>query len=356
MNKAFWGLLGTLLGLWFAPQASAQVVQNYWQCVAPSGSNPQGAWCPVNNSNPMPVTASTTVVAFAPTGAASLNAGVTTSNVALGSVGPTAIVSNASTSVDAFVAFGNGSVTTTLTTGIRVPAGSSIAFNVGSNTNMAAITASSTAQLYIGTGTGLPALAGGGTGGGGGGGAVTVADGADSAEGAKADAACGTPTGTCSVIALLKFLNTQAAASIPAGSNLIGGVNISQLGGTAIAPDACQLNARTSTSINISTATTTRLVAPAAAKKTYICGLFLFSAGTQNVGIVEGTGGTCGTSTAGVIGGTTAATGPNLTAQTGFVLPNTGYAQAATAGTNVDFCLITSAAVQVSGVLQWVQQ
>jgi hypothetical protein len=143
-------------------------------------------------------------------------------------------------------------------------------------------------------------------------------------------------------------------SSVPANA-VLGGVSV---GGntTALIGDPCQTVARVYTPINIATATTTRLVAPTSAKKTYICGLFLFSAGTQNVGVVEGTGGTCGTGTAGVIGGTTAATGPNLTAQTGFVLPTTGHAQAATAGTNVDFCLITSAAVQVSGVLVSVQQ
>lgn len=139
------------------------------------------------------------------------------------------------------------------------------------------------------------------------------------------------------------------AAAVPANA-VYGAVNY---GGnlTGVIGDACTTSARTFTPINISTATTTRLVAPTSAKKTYICGLFIISAGTQNVGIVEGTGGTCGTGTAGVIGGTTAATGPNLTAQVGFVMPATNYAQAATAGTNVDFCLITSAAVQISGVL-----
>lgn len=52
--------------------------------------------------------------------------------------------------------------------------------------------------------------------GGGGGGAVTIADGADVTLGAKADAVCGTSTGTCTLQALIKFLNAQAVAQLAA--------------------------------------------------------------------------------------------------------------------------------------------
>lgn len=51
--------------------------------------------------------------------------------------------------------------------------------------------------------------------------------------GAQADSACGTATGTCSLAALVKFLNTAATSAIPAGSALIGDVNVRQ-GGTAL--------------------------------------------------------------------------------------------------------------------------
>ena len=47
-------------------------------------------------------------------------------------------------------------------------------------------------------------------------------DGWDVTKGAKGDSACGTATGTCSLIALLKFLNTAASGAIPAGTNSIG--------------------------------------------------------------------------------------------------------------------------------------
>lgn len=152
-------------------------------------------------------------------------------------------------------------------------------------------------------------------------------------------------------------------ASIPVASTLgaettkvIGVTRQADGSGNLMVGDACQLNAKTYTPISITTATTTRIVAPTSAKKTYICYLLLTSAAADNVGIVEGTGGTCGTGTAGVIGGTTAANGPNFAANGGFAGGNGGFAIAATAGTNVDLCLITSAATPLAGVIAWVAQ
>lgn len=120
--------------------------------------------------------------------------------------------------------------------------------------------------------------------------------------------------------------------------------------------DPCEANLQSSAPISITTATTTRIVAPSASNKTYICLLFLTSAAADNIGIVEGTGGTCGTGTAGVIGGTTAANGPNFAANGGLLLQAGGKVAAAqTAGTNVDLCLITSAATPLAGVIKYVQ-
>lgn len=120
--------------------------------------------------------------------------------------------------------------------------------------------------------------------------------------------------------------------------------------------DPCEATLQTSAPISITTATTTRIVAPSASNKTYICALFLTSAAADNVGIVEGTGGTCGSGTAGVIGGTTAANGPNFAANGGMFLQAGGkVAVAQTAGTNVDLCLITSAATPLAGVIKYVQ-
>jgi hypothetical protein len=51
-------------------------------------------------------------------------------------------------------------------------------------------------------------------------------DGLDVAQGAKADAVCGTDTGTCSLIALVKRTNQVVDSAIPAGANNIGFVSL----------------------------------------------------------------------------------------------------------------------------------
>lgn len=118
----------------------------------------------------------------------------------------------------------------------------------------------------------------------------------------------------------------------------------------------CEANTQSYAPISITTATTTRIVTPSASNKTYICSMFLTSAAADNIGIVEGTGGTCGTGTAGVIGGTTAANGPNFAANSGVLLQAGGKVSIAqTAGTNVDLCLITSAATPLAGGINYVQ-
>lgn len=146
---------------------------------------------------------------------------------------------------------------------------------------------------------------------------------------------------------------SATGAAVPANA-AYHGVNV---GGNivGVVGDPCQTNAKTYTPISITAATTTRIVSPTASKRTYVCYLFLTSAAADNVGIVEGTGGTCGTGTAGVLGGTTAANGPNFAANGGTAIGTGGFAAIATAGTNVDLCLITSAATPLAGHVTWVQ-
>lgn len=117
----------------------------------------------------------------------------------------------------------------------------------------------------------------------------------------------------------------------------------------------CETIAQSYTPISITTATTTRIVTPSASNKTYICGLIAVTGAANNVAIVEGTGGTCGTATAGVIGGTTATNGANFAANGGIALQAGKTAHAQTAGTNVDLCLITSAATPLAGGIKYVQ-
>ena len=122
--------------------------------------------------------------------------------------------------------------------------------------------------------------------------------------------------------------------------------------------DPCQQNgaAKTSTPISINGINNTRIITAASAKYTYICSMVLFAAGTVNVGIVEGTGNQCATNTTGIIGNATAATGLQLIAQTGFTLGNGAAFVAASSHTGYDFCLITSATQQLSGVITSVQR
>lgn len=102
----------------------------------------------------------------------------------------------------------------------------------------------------------------------GGGGAVTIADGADVTQGAMADAACATDTGTCTAQALAKRLNQLASSPIPAGTNNIGIVsaNTRDGSGTAITSTGAALD------VNIksggATSTTNAPIAPATATAT----------------------------------------------------------------------------------------
>lgn len=98
------------------------------------------------------------------------------------------------------------------------------------------------------------------------------------------------------------------------------------------------------TPINISTATTTKLISNVSGKVTYITELDVIAGGTGNITFEYGTGTNCGT-------GTTVLSGPyNLTAQAGLV-KGSGYGAVVVVPASQDFCALTSAAVQMSGAL-----
>lgn len=115
--------------------------------------------------------------------------------------------------------------------------------------------------------------------------------------------------------------------------------------------NACETNAQSYATGVITSATTTRIIAPSASNKTYLCAFFMKASAADNVAVVEGTGGTCGTGTAALLGGTTTANGFVFgTAGDGVLLQAGGkVAIVQTAGTNVDTCLITS----TTGPLIW---
>lgn len=100
-------------------------------------------------------------------------------------------------------------------------------------------------------------------------------DGWDATQGSKADSVCGTATGACSVVALIKYLNTQAGTPLPAQSTHtvnIGAVDsINEYPGTAVPYTA---------STTGTTGATTATLAGAASVTTYICGMSVRSNAT----------------------------------------------------------------------------
>lgn len=96
--------------------------------------------------------------------------------------------------------------------------------------------------------------------------------------GTQADTVCGTATGTCTLQALIKYLNAQAAGAIPAGTNTIGNVGPLQypIGATPITASATG-----------TTAATTATLAGAASKTTYICGYSIRANATANTNVTN---------------------------------------------------------------------
>lgn len=186
---------------------------------------------------------------FVATGQAALNATTTSSNVALGSTGPTVVVTNAGTST-AFVTLGGAGVTAT-TASTPVFVGYPLVLQAGSNTFLAGITATGTAALTVTTGTGTPnsTLPGTSSGGGGGTSSVNLAQilGAaisnsnslpinDAAGSLTVDT--GTPgTFTATVV---QPTASQLNVTLGTGANIIGAltanqsVNLTQVNGSAL--------------------------------------------------------------------------------------------------------------------------
>lgn len=108
------------------------------------------------------------------------------------------------------------------------------------------------------------------------------------------------------------------------------------------------IQAAASVAINISTATTTQLVALATNKVIFITSWDVISGGTGNFTLVYGTGSNCGT-------GTTSLTGPYpLTAQAGISKGDgTGIVLLVPPGNAL--CATTSASVQMSGSVSYAQ-
>jgi hypothetical protein len=198
--------------------------------------------------------------------------------------------------------------------------------------------------------------------------ASDFADGWDATQGTKADAAW--TTGSGSSISLLKAIagsaidNTTPSPvkidqTTPGTTN---GVRADHSGATGSAVPSRAgfvgvnsggnltglIQADSSAPINVSTATTTQLVALSSGKKIYVTSLDVIAAGTGNITFEYGTGTNCGT-------GTNLLTGAyNLTAQAGLAKGN-GLGPVLVVPASNALCVLTSAAVQMSGSIAYTQ-
>jgi hypothetical protein len=105
--------------------------------------------------------------------------------------------------------------------------------------------------------------------------------------------------------------------------------------------------------ISVSTATTTLLVTGVAGRQVRITAMHMVTAAANNVALIEGTGATCGTGSAGMAGGTTAASGYNFAANGGMTIGAGLGTVMQTATTGDSVCVVTSAATQLSGGLEY---
>lgn len=201
-----------------------------------------------------------------------------------------------------------------------------------------------------------------------------------------------TTPGTTNLVALISGQNGVAGNSgnvsattqrvvlatdvaLPAGTNLMGKVGIDQTTpgttngvvdaatsatGSAVPAKASYIGANGSgnltgliqadgsVKIDVSTATTTQLVALSSGKKIYITHWDVISAGVGNIKLVYGTGAACGT-------GTTDLTGYyNLAGQAG-ISAGGGLGPVLVVPASNALCATTSAAVQMSGAVSYTQ-
>jgi len=142
--------------------------------------------------------------------------------------------------------------------------------------------------------------------------------------------------------------DAATGAAPPANGILFAGLGSGATGGFMTAMPVCD----SFYNINIVTATTTLAITGVSGRHVRICHIDMVASAADNVGIISGTGATCGTGTAAIVG-TTAGTGYNWAANTG-ISAGTGIGTIMrTVATGDSVCLITSAAVQLSGVISY---
>ena len=408
-------LIGILLALISGPalaNATAQeVVTGYWTLT------PQPN-CPVGPCFVQYGATSVSIGSFAPGGSYSTPLSVSSSSSRTPLPTGSAINVYNTGSNAAFIALGNGSVVAT-TSEDQVPAGGCLSLVVGSNTNIAAITASSTTTLNISGGSGLGTCGGGGGGSGGGGGTVTQGNAGtnaqawwtrigDATNGPAAVKAASTAAGTgdpslvvalspntvpavsqsgtwtvqpgntanttpwlatitqggntAAVVTANTATGTDKAMEVAvANANANGQTTMSASSPVALASnqsvaDPCTFQAKTTYALSSNATTLTQLIAANGSQKIYICSISVISAAAQVFNLNTGTGSNCGTNTAAVIGSTTAANGLSFAANGGLTL---GSGEATVAEANLagaELCILQSNAVYSSGSISYVQQ
>lgn len=341
-------VLGALLAaaLWWPlaafGQSTAAQVQDGFLTTSGCPSGASVCWKPYSVADPLQVagTFSATLGGFAPATVGTPISVTTGGDTGTLPVGAVVVATNVGTTNGAYCALGAASTTAQQ---YIAPNGGWFAFTVGAATQLTCITSTSTTTVNMVGGAGLATGTGGGGGGGSGGSvtqgtspwvdnitqiggaalalgqttmsasipvalasnqsalAVTVSGVATAANqtsqitqetaintvlGAQADAVCGTATGTCSEIALLKFLNTSVSGSIPAGTALIGKVGIDQTTvGTTNAVSLAQIGAVTASTGAGATGTGTQRVG-VAQDTTTVAGSAPGTAGTASANVV----------------------------------------------------------------------
>ena len=317
---------------------------------------------------------------FQPTPAYSqLSVGATSSRLALPS-GSVIIVYNTGANA-AFVTLGNSSVAATASNDV-IPAGGWMAFTVGANTFLAAIETAGATSLNISGGSGLPTGVGGGGSGGGSGSNPSVGTTGSAAPGSSTYdgmlvsggnmvGASGSAWGSAPTGLNVFGVNANVLSSaLPTGAATAANQEVTAAGTSATSAQAVQgvtggvplptndantggsltsiIQAGASIPINISSATTTQLVAAASGKAIYVSTWDVIAAGTGNITLEYGTASNCGA-------GTTALTGPYpLAAQQGIAKGN-GLGPVLIVPAGNALCALTSAAIQMSGSLAYTQ-
>lgn len=139
-------------------------------------------------------------------------------------------------------------------------------------------------------------------------------------------------------------------AAPPAKGSYMVGLGSGATGGFLLGVPVCD----TVKGVNVSTATTTLMVTGVSGRQVRVCAFNLLAAAADNVQFISGTGATCGTGTTGIGGGgTTSGSGYNFAANGGIAAGN-GLGQLfTTTSTGDSLCLVTSAAVQLSGMISY---